>query len=103
MNEIQYLKNEIEQLKKEIKALKASSTIPFEIDKAFEGRGFIKALNRAEFDPLDYDSTNKVISFTGEPDQFVLEFPSAWIRIPDGTVPYPHTLHLPAYALVNLG
>jgi hypothetical protein len=42
MNEIQQLRNQIAELTKRIDALDSVSTIPYQVDKAFKDRGFVK-------------------------------------------------------------
>ena len=99
MNDNQSLQNQINELRKEISLLKSNSTIPLNVDNAFQQRGFMKYITVEELDPLSYDSLNTLVP-TPSGDFPVLAFPVRWIKL---TLTYPGgaSYVIPAYTLFN--
>lgn len=98
MNNEQLLKR-IEQLEREIQSLKTSQSIPFDIDRAFEGRGFLKYIEFEEIDPLDFDTLNTLVP-TPSGDFPVIAFPIRWMKIKN-SLPGNKNYIIPAYTADN--
>lgn len=101
-NDIKNLQNQIDILTKKIASLENSSSIPFNIDKAFEDRKFLKFAGIEEIDPMSYDSLNTLVPATTG-DFPVVEFPIRWLRLNLTFGTNGQSFLIPLYTLNNLG
>lgn len=99
-NDIEMLKREISQLRKEIDNMKIASNIPFEIDSAFQNRGFTKTeqSEATSFDMTSNAGFRQTLSLTGGAEDIVVPaFPVRWKRLSDGS-----NLYIPLHAFSEL-
>lgn len=103
--EIEQLKKEMAELRQKVTALTSAQSIPFDIDRAFDARGFVKHTQiRSDIDPLSYDSLflEVPVDGSGVGSMQVLEFPIRWMQITKGLAGGEDFL-IPLYTLNNLG
>lgn len=83
----QQLEQRVAQLEKQLAALQNSSTIPYNIDKSFVGRGYAK-VSKPVVVVVGEDQgnwLNNVINLSGDPETiFVTQFPSAFGIVTEG-------------------
>ncbi len=93
------LQKRIEALEKEIASLKASATIPYPIESAFIGRGFMNSKIREV--PLTFAIAGmgmiREIGLTGDPETIsVLDYPTTFLKL-DGVTDSGAPIYIPAY------
>jgi hypothetical protein len=77
---IAQLERDVKMLIQQNNALKNIATLPYDVDKTFEGRNFLKYASVEVIDPEAYDTLNTLLP-TDTTDFPVLAFPIRWLKI----------------------
>jgi hypothetical protein len=78
----QQLQKRIEALEKQVASLNQSSTISYQVENAFQNRGFLNKVSYESIDPLAYDNLNTLVP-TPTGDFPVIAFPVRWLKLKD--------------------
>ena len=78
----QDLLNRIQALEKKIQSLEQSSTISFQVDNSFQGRGFIKQNGLEIFTNPPPEGLSMTIALSGDPESITVpSFPFRYAKV----------------------